>query len=387
MAEIGHIKLAQNNTFLKKIKNQNLLQAPEGQPTLISRSGGVDSITLSTQSKTPTKPTESYEDILEEFRNAYGEGRSLEQAKLGIEYMDRILACEDLPANKRADFEAQKQGFEMMLVEFENYEKQGSGEKVNDVWKELESFVSKYKKDPENASYNAGTEYWLAYHETCMSFYQRLLQCDDLTDDLKSEYQRMIQEHLKDKNNILNEVNDRNGVNSRNELLNQGLTEEIIDKYFALTQNAETGKGVYLPKGMGIRYTIEQKGDSVSLRFYNHKNEQTRFVYILNGKVITDMDTTNTQRADNDAAVQESQTKDKEEKVTGGTYKSLISMGLSPALIQRYFDAPHADTPKDQLGSNIYTLKKDIEVIPGSGAYITSVDELVEILKKYGVIK
>lgn len=386
MAEIRKLQLASNSQFLQKIKMAKPMENAE--PTMLTRSGGVDTVSFtSTKNKptnTATKPTESYEDILEEFRNAYGEGRSLEQAKLGIEYMNKLLACEDLPANMRADFEAQKQGYEMMLAEFENYEKMGCGEKVNDVWKEFENFISKYNNDPEGASYNAGTEYWLAYHESCMSFYQRLLQCDDLTEELKTKYNRMIQEHRSDKERIIQELNDRNGTTSRNNLLEQGLTDELIDKYFALTQNAETGKGVYLPKGMGIRYTIEQKGNSVSLRFYNHKNEQTRLVYILNGKVITDIDTTNTQKAENDT---QHETVQDDKKVTGGTYKSLISMGLTPALIQRYFNAPGADIPKDHLESNIYTLKENIEVIPGSGAYITSVDELVEILKQYGVIK
>lgn len=286
MTGIGKLQLTSGNQLLQKFK-RNIQFKNDEEPTMLKLNDGIDTVTFTPKSATST-PTKSYVDILEEFNNVYGEGRSLEQAKLGIEYMDKLLACEDLPANRRADIEVEKQGYEMMLVEFEN-------------------FISKYKKDPENASYHAGTEYWLAYHEACMSFYERLLQCDDITGEQRTEYQRMIQEHMNDKNNIINERNDRDGITSRNELLEQGLTDDI---------NIENDK-----------------------------------------------------------------------KVTGGTYQSLISMGLTLSLIQRYFNIPSADIPKNQLESNIYTLKPNIEVISGSGAYITSVNELVELLKKYGIIK
>ena len=239
MDEIRQFTLGANGIFFNnKIKNQNLPSTQESQTNLISRIDGVDSVTLTGTSKPQPNSAETWQDILEEFTKAYGEGRSLEQAKLGIEYMNKILACEDLPENLRADFETQKMGYEMMAAEFENYEKQGSGEKVFDVWNEFETFTAKYKKNPDNASYEAGTKYWLTYHETCISFYQRLLLCDNLTDELKTEYKRSIQGHLDDINRIVKERDKRNSTDSENEPSNQNLTNKTVDEYFTLAELA-----------------------------------------------------------------------------------------------------------------------------------------------------
>ena len=254
MDEIRQFTLGANGIFFNnKIKNQNLPSTQESQTNLISRIDGVDSVTLTGTSKPQPNSAETWQDILEEFTKAYGEGRSLEQAKLGIEYMNKILACEDLPENLRADFETQKMGYEMMAAEFENYEKQGSGEKVFDVWNEFETFTAKYKKNPDNASYEAGTKYWLTYHETCISFYQRLLLCDNLTDELKTEYERSIQGHLDDINRIVKERDEKNSTNSENELTNQGLTNEIINILEEFDKAYGEGRSLEQAK-LGIEY-------------------------------------------------------------------------------------------------------------------------------------
>lgn len=182
----------------------------------------------------------------------------------------------------------------------------------------------------------------------------------------------------------IQELLDITGISSRNQLKEQGLTDEIIDKYFDLFASLTTGSASYRPKD-AFKYTIEQEGDSVTLKFFDNNDHQTRFIRIVNGEVVEDIDTTDNTIVPDKVDIDDD--KPVKYKSVGAPWNTLISMGFTPELIEKYFDAPDANLPKDNIKSKIYTLKKDIEVISGSGIYITSIEELAELLKKYGIIQ
>lgn len=131
--------------------------------------------------------------------------KNIEGQKTMIALIDRLLNCKDFPEERRLEIQSYRKVCEQNIVRSENYEKIGTDESVNDIWDELNQFVNKYTVDQEFSSKHDSIEYWLTYHETCISFYHRLLNCNDLTSEQKYHYEQKINYHINDKNRILND--------------------------------------------------------------------------------------------------------------------------------------------------------------------------------------
>lgn len=280
MNGIRHIQLTLNNQLLQKFKN-NVKLEEQAEQAILTRGGGLDTVSFTT-TQSAVKPSENYNDVLEEFSRVYGEGRSLEQAKLGVEYMERLLACEDLPAERRAEFENEKVRYEMMVVEFENWDKAQNGkpEKFDDVMKEMEAFIAKYKKEMDSVTDRNQLTYQHEYVQVIHSFYQRMYNCSDLTPDMRSELDAWVQDNLMDFNYLCDKLQD----------LNKPQGERFDDVYNEMMQNVPDRTSTIEEKELAISYIDrmlacpdispelkeywENKKDVIEMEIQNIKNEQ-----------------------------------------------------------------------------------------------------------------
>lgn len=285
MREINQLKLTRDPQLLLKMKAITAT-AQQAEPTLLTRGGGVDSVTFSstpTVTEPPAEPKgESYVDVLNEFSQKYGEGRSLEQAKLGVEYMTRILACEDLPEERRAEFENEKVRYEMMVIEFENWDKAcgDKNEKYDNVWKELEDFAAQYQEKNDFASEKDKLYYQHEYVQVIHSFYERLFNCADITPEQRTQLEGLWNDNMKDFNYLCDAIQN----------LNTSQTESFDDVYNEMLQNVPDSTSTIEEKELAISYIDrmlacdditpelkeywENKKDVIEMEIQNIKNEQ-----------------------------------------------------------------------------------------------------------------
>ena len=274
MTEIGHIQRSSNYSFLQRFLPTKITS--ESEPTLLSRTDELDTVSFS------TPKSEKYEDVLKEFSNAYGEGRSLEQAKLGVEYMTRILACDDLPSEERAYYENEKVRYEMMVTEFENWDKtrDRKPEHFDDVMKEMEAFIEKYKKENNGAMDRNQLFYQHEYTQVIHSFYQRMYTCSDLTPEMRTQLDAWTKDNLVDFNYLCDQIKS----------LNQPQGEHFDDVYAESIENLPDSTSTIEEKELAISYIDrmlacsdispelktywENKKEVIEMEIQNIKNEE-----------------------------------------------------------------------------------------------------------------
>ncbi len=148
--------------------------------------------------------SEKFEKVFAEFdKNVPDMTTTIPQKELAISYIDRMLACNDITDDLKIYWQNKKDVIKQEIQMIKNEEKIGSGEKVNDVWKEFQKFYSKYQnKLNSNLSNEDKKEFAITYSRTCQSYIKRLLACSDITDDLKNEYEQMYKNYQEDIKNI-----------------------------------------------------------------------------------------------------------------------------------------------------------------------------------------
>ena len=152
---------------------------------------------------------ESFDDVFKEISEKVPDSTStIEEKELAISYLNRMLACKDIPNPEY--WENKKDVIEMEIMSIENKNSiQNNKEELSysDIQKEFNEFVDKYNKDYlEFENPEDGFEYWTNYHNTCQSFIQKLFNCPDLPDDLKTEYKKEYSNRQLDINNIANDL-------------------------------------------------------------------------------------------------------------------------------------------------------------------------------------
>lgn len=189
MAEIGHIQKQTDYSFVQRDQVVHNTQKI-AEPTLLSRVGGVDTVTFS------TPKSEKFEDVFNEMSQKVPDCTStIEEKELAISYIDRMLACSDISPELKTYWENKKEVIEMEIQNIKNEEAIGSGEKLSDVWKEFSAFGDKYFSklfDREGLSMEDKFENRMTYYRTYLSFCRRALTCSDITPQERLEYQRMM---------------------------------------------------------------------------------------------------------------------------------------------------------------------------------------------------
>ena len=140
--------------------------------------------------------TESFKNVFEEMsKNVPDRTTTIEEKRLAISYIKRMLCCDDIPSDLKEYWSNKRDIIQMEIESIKNQEKSKENEKTNDVQKEFNKFLEKFSKQPsDKLSDSDKKEYNITFMRTCISFYQRLLGCEDLSDELAAEYQNKIQD-------------------------------------------------------------------------------------------------------------------------------------------------------------------------------------------------
>lgn len=178
------------------IKLETAERAEQGK-NILETGGGSDTVSFS------KNKTENFEEVFSEFtKNVPDRTSTIQEKELAVSYIDRMLACDDISEDLKIYWQNKKSVIQQEIQAIKNEEKTGSGEKVADVWEEFEKYCNKYKgKFDKNLTVEDRSEYLITYNRTCQSFLKRLMSCSDITDELKSEYLHMYQNHENDLNN------------------------------------------------------------------------------------------------------------------------------------------------------------------------------------------
>ena len=180
-----------------------------------------------------------FQEIFNEMKQNVPDSTStIEEKELAISYIDRMLACPDIPNAEYWENNKEIILQEIEMIKNEQKLQSESGEKVEDVWQELSEFVSKYQKNiSKKLSIKDRLTYYVTYNNACISFYQRLLNCSNLTDELKTEYENKILEHRRDINRLQRDYSRESFVDVYKEmqLFVPDVTTTIAQKELAIS--------------------------------------------------------------------------------------------------------------------------------------------------------
>ena len=135
--------------------------------------------------------TEKFEEVFAEMQaNIPDSTTTVEEKQSALEYINRMLACEDIPNAKY--WENKKNIIEMEIQSIENSQVEPNKEKVKDVWEEFTKFINKhFGSIDDTMSMDEKFENRQAYYNTYKTFIYRLKHCVDITDVQRAEYSRM----------------------------------------------------------------------------------------------------------------------------------------------------------------------------------------------------
>ena len=137
--------------------------------------------------------TESFYDVYEEFnRNVPDSTTTINDKYLAVSYIERMLTCDDITPELKNYWSNKKNVIEMEILSIKNEQQAGSGERIEDVWKEFSEFTNKYFGSlNNNMSMEEKYENRVAYYNMYKSFINRFMGCTDITEEQRAEYMRM----------------------------------------------------------------------------------------------------------------------------------------------------------------------------------------------------
>ena len=140
--------------------------------------------------------SEKFADVRAEMdKNVPDRTTTIEEKEKAISYIDRMLNCDDISSEMKEYWSNKRDVIQMEIESIKNHEKSGENEKLADVQKEFDEFLEKYSHKPsDNLADNDKKEYNITFLRTCISFYQRLLGSEDLSDESAIKYQNKIQD-------------------------------------------------------------------------------------------------------------------------------------------------------------------------------------------------
>jgi hypothetical protein len=145
--------------------------------------------------ETSTLKTESFWDVKTEFEEcAANPAETKNEKALVVYYIDRMLACEDIPDYAKEFRMNQK----IHIQEEMQYFLPDDAQKIADEWK---SFVDKNSKDVRYQTYDAKIEYFEKY----IDYVNQILSCNNIPEGCLKEYTSIKQNAIRDMNNTLKE--------------------------------------------------------------------------------------------------------------------------------------------------------------------------------------
>ncbi len=177
----------------KQVDGNVLKNNANTTPTLLD-DGGCDTFEFS------TKKGEAFQDVFNEMQMKVPDRTTtVEEKELAISYIDRMLACDDISDDLKNYWQNKKEVIEMEILNIKNESKaKKGGETVKEVWKEFSSFIDSHFEFNRNLNFEDQFENRMAYYSTYKSFCMRLLACNDVSEEQRAEYNRMMQNADKD---------------------------------------------------------------------------------------------------------------------------------------------------------------------------------------------
>lgn len=144
---------------------------------------------------------DTFDAVLKEARESVAlPAQTLENKELAIKYIDRLLACPDIPESEYQHYETLKAILEQEIIGLKNEDKIGNGQNAATIWHEFSQFAEKYlhSQDFTSAEWNNNKqrdEYLKAYHDACITFYARLVNSSDATDEMITTWFAEMKNH------------------------------------------------------------------------------------------------------------------------------------------------------------------------------------------------
>ena len=138
-----------------------------------------------------SKPkSESFQDVFEEMKqNVPDRTTTIEEKELAISYIDRMLACSDITPELKNYWENKKVIIQNEIQNIRNEQLIGQDTDFSALEEEFWNYSnSVWNRPAEFDNVPDRVEYWLSYYNTCISYIDRLLRCEGITDEKRAEY-------------------------------------------------------------------------------------------------------------------------------------------------------------------------------------------------------
>ena len=234
-------------------------------------------------SVTNENKTEKFDDVRAEMaKNVPDSTSTIEEKELALSYIDRLLACDDITPELKNYWSNKKDIIEMEIQTIKNEQQTGNNESINDVAKEWREFTAMYwNKTPEFENTADRVEYYRSYYNMYISFCDRALACDDISEEERTEWTRMKQNAISDLNYHNRDLNRYNAKN--------GQTTEKFENVFAeMKANVPDSTSTIDEKNLALSYIErmlscddipnpqywENKKSVIEMEIQSIKNEQ-----------------------------------------------------------------------------------------------------------------
>lgn len=163
------------------------LEKPDKGISWLEVGGGFDTVSFS------TNKGEKFADVRAEMdKNVPDRTTTIEEKESAISYIDRMLECSDITPEMKNYWTNKKNVIEMEIQSIKNEQTAGSGEKIEDVWKEFSEFTNKYFNSiNDNMTMEEKYENRVAYYNMYRTFIARFMNCSDITEEQRAEYSQM----------------------------------------------------------------------------------------------------------------------------------------------------------------------------------------------------
>ena len=194
--------------------------------------------------------SESFNDVFKEFQQNVPDSTStISEKELAISYINRLLECSDITPELKNYWTEKKEVIESEIQRIKNEQVQGSNQNYNNIQDELNAYVDNYRANyPDKfTSSEARVELNLAYNMTCISYYEKMMNCADATVEQKEYCQTQINYHRRDMNYHLVDLNRANKEQNKN-------TESFNDVFKEFQQNVSDSTSTISEKELAISY-------------------------------------------------------------------------------------------------------------------------------------
>ena len=170
----------------------------------VKQSESQDTVTLSTNG------TKKFAEIKAEMnKNVPNQTATIKEKEMAIRYINELLNCADITPELKDYWQNKKDIIEMEIQTIKNEDSVNKEADSNTIAKEFNNFTNTYwNKKPNFQNVPDRVEYYESYYNMYLSFCDRMLACDNLSDNMKTEWTRMRQNALFDLNNHKIDLNN-----------------------------------------------------------------------------------------------------------------------------------------------------------------------------------